>query len=1208
LLAFFLALSVAAQFYAGKSAEPDRITKRIGERIAEELRYINSEAEGVIGNFKRNPSGEFDNDLHYPFFLIEGGRITRWNDYHFVPSTAALQEDFSVKLLKEGNSEFLALKWNLDEDRFLAGLIPLTRRYPISNIYLQPQINPDVFSGGEMVVLSPDATHGVPVCVDGNCLFRVAFNTSEVGTHGTAKVLAAVFIAGSILLFLLLFFELFRHNFAPDLVFLFLLLMLSLVRLLMTALDFPARFIPGELFDPHVFASSNFNASLGDLLLNEIALFFLTLYLFKNIFHFRSVHFLRQTVAGRWLLGTVSTVLVLFAMLFPFVVIQTLYNNSAIVLGISDSLQFDGLRIAASLSVVISGLCTFLFSHVFIRLIVGDGNRARIFFSVLAGVLFFVGVNEFSGQAYVSSLVVGVLYFLAFYLLRLKGSLRRLSFKTFTYLFISIVFISFNSAYAMHVLSREEKIDHQFRFARNYLVDRDYFAEYLLSDLSSRISRDYFIQSRIATPFLGKDAVKQKIRQVFLPTYFNKYDIEIYTFNAAGESSDGHAGASLPGLLSLYDHDASRTEYQGVYFIEGHGVEHSQKYVVVVPVNWMRSIAGTIVVELSLKKVIPENVYPELLVDNRFLDFYRSQEISYGVYAQGKLAYSSGSFNYEGLFDPSWFGDPALHTEGVTKQGYYHIAHEDDYGRVAVVSSRATPVPYSIANFSYLLVIGLGTILVFVFIQSIVVFWTGGKLYFAARIQLFLNLAFFLPLIIVSIMSLRVTNTSSGNQINEEYISKAKRFSETISDELHRNLVSSYEPAGTFSNQLKDLAVLSNLDANVYYISGVLFATSQPQIFENRLLSEYMNPSPFIRIRRGDNLFIETERVGSLEYSTVYAALKAPTSGAIIGIVGIPFFQSVYSSEKVQMNILANILNIFAMIFIVLVALSYVVTQWLTFPLMFITQSLRRTSLTKANQPLVWKADDEIGLMVKEYNKMLYSLSESKAELEQTQRERAWREIAQQVAHEIKNPLTPMKLTLQQLERSVENGNAGPEKVQKAISSLLIQVNTLNDIASSFSSFAKMPEPVMKPFELMSLLKRVVDLHSHSGTLKLDSAARELFVMGDEQLVARTFSNIILNAIQAVPPGELPLVHVRVVVSDRTVLISFTDNGKGIEPRVAERMFIPHFTTKKSGSGLGLAIAKQAIEQMEGRLWFETDPGTGSVFFIELPLADAIVG
>ena len=255
------------------------------------------------------------------------------------------------------------------------------------------------------------------------------------------------------------------------------------------------------------------------------------------------------------------------------------------------------------------------------------------------------------------------------------------------------------------------------------------------------------------------------------------------------------------------------------------------------------------------------------------------------------------------------------------------------------------------------------------------------------------------------------------------------------------------------------------------------------------------------KILEGKNLDIQKEEVGSLEYYVSYAALKAPRTGKLIGILGIPFFQSAYSLEKVQISVLANILSIFALIFIGLVILSYFVSQWLTFPLKFITQSLRRTSLVKTNQPLIWNADDEIGLMVKEYNQMLFKLGESMAELEHTQRERAWREIAQQVAHEIKNPLTPMKLTLQQLERAMNGGSHTPEKTAKAIASLLTQVETLNEIASSFSSFAKMPEPVMNPLMLVPLLKRIIDLHMHAGDLVFTPLVKDARILADEQLL-----------------------------------------------------------------------------------------------------------
>jgi signal transduction histidine kinase len=148
-----------------------------------------------------------------------------------------------------------------------------------------------------------------------------------------------------------------------------------------------------------------------------------------------------------------------------------------------------------------------------------------------------------------------------------------------------------------------------------------------------------------------------------------------------------------------------------------------------------------------------------------------------------------------------------------------------------------------------------------------------------------------------------------------------------------------------------------------------------------------------------------------------------------------------------------------------------------------------------------------------------------------------------------------------------------------------------------------MPEPVIQKIELVALIKRIVDLHSPEGDLSLQLNVKEIYIMGDEQLLGRTFSNIILNAFQSAVPGKANKVQVTLERLSNVARISFEDQGKGIEPAIAERIFVPYFTTKKSGSGLGLAIAKQGIETMRGKVWFDTTVGIGTTFFIELPLA-----
>src|SRR5690606_27585485 len=212
---------------------------------------------------------------------------------------------------------------------------------------------------------------------------------SSSSTTELPGVLAVVFIWLAVIAVLVLCFELLQRYLYPDLVFVIFLCLMLVTRFLMTALEFPRSFVDSDLFDPLQFAASLINASLGDLLINEVALFFLCFYLFRNFFRFRSLRYL-STGWGRWLLSFFSGALIFFAMLFPFVVVQTIYNNSSLALGVSESLEFSGMRIAALIAVALAGLCTFFFSHCFIRIVIGDGNKIRIFTSILFGLLGFL--------------------------------------------------------------------------------------------------------------------------------------------------------------------------------------------------------------------------------------------------------------------------------------------------------------------------------------------------------------------------------------------------------------------------------------------------------------------------------------------------------------------------------------------------------------------------------------------------------------------------------------------------------------------------------------------------------------------------------------------------------------------------------------------------------------------------------------------------
>ncbi|MEJ0056048.1 MAG: HAMP domain-containing sensor histidine kinase [Bacteroidota bacterium] len=291
-------------------------------------------------------------------------------------------------------------------------------------------------------------------------------------------------------------------------------------------------------------------------------------------------------------------------------------------------------------------------------------------------------------------------------------------------------------------------------------------------------------------------------------------------------------------------------------------------------------------------------------------------------------------------------------------------------------------------------------------------------------------------------------------------------------------------------------------------------------------------------------------------------------------------------------------------VFILFSLLSFWAASSLTFPIRFITKTLGQTTLTGQNKPLQWNSSDEIGTLVKEYNRMVENLEESKRAIAQSEKESAWREMAKQVAHEIKNPLTPMKLTLQQMEQMLKTGDIPVDKSRKSVDVLLKQVEILNEIAASFSTFANMPAPSSRRTELNELLQGAVNLFAAetNGSI-VYSAEGEPVVLVDPTSFSRAISNIIINALQARKESQSRVgIVVASTVRENSVLITIRDNGRGMTPEIQEKIFQPQFTTKQTGSGLGLAMTRQIIGQANGKIWFESKVEVGSTFFIELPL------
>jgi nitrogen fixation/metabolism regulation signal transduction histidine kinase len=301
-----------------------------------------------------------------------------------------------------------------------------------------------------------------------------------------------------------------------------------------------------------------------------------------------------------------------------------------------------------------------------------------------------------------------------------------------------------------------------------------------------------------------------------------------------------------------------------------------------------------------------------------------------------------------------------------------------------------------------------------------------------------------------------------------------------------------------------------------------------------------------------------------------------------------------------------TLLNLYLLLILVAILTAIFISNNLTKSFEIIRTKLAALTLGKRNEPIVWYANDEIGALVNEYNKMIAELENSTTKLAQSERESAWREMARQVAHEIKNPLTPMKLSVQLLERAIKDKRDDVNEMTIKVSKTLIeQIDNLTHIATQFSQFAKMGSSNIEEFNIVDILKNVVDLFGQHNPLVqviFKSTIAETIIKADKNQCVSVFNNLVLNAIQSINDDTEGQVIVHQFIENNKCVITITDTGCGIEPDKLERIFEPNFTTKTSGTGLGLAISKTIIEGVGGSITVTSQLEKGTEFRIEFGL------
>jgi two-component system, NtrC family, nitrogen regulation sensor histidine kinase NtrY len=1184
---------VSASFYRVYNEE---FNLHISRNLQSELLKLRDEAKLIQSSKQLTWS-----DLHGAHYLIEAGQLKSWSVTDFAPDARMMADTSALQFWQTALGDFIVARQVLRTNQVLISMLPLVRRYPITNRYLPTHLNEAVFEHYQVRVFPPEIYSGEPITMDDQVLLRVSF----LSTTGP-QLISLIFGVGALILLVLILVHFIRglHNqrkYARA----FLMMSFSFVamRILMVEFNFPARWWPSNIFNPQEFASSTYNASVGDLVLNSLGILVICAYVFFTYSRWRIIqNLLRSKYKGaKKVIGVLLLIAAFFSFLYPFLFIETIFHNSEIALDITRTLLIDALRGLAFFALLLGTISGFFFTHVFIRVSKAlNKNRVSFFLTLAAALFLFVAYFILEGRNYWITVLIAVPYFVVLHLTQLS-LMRKRAIVSFLYFFLTLFAFGLQSAFSIKRFSEEEKVESQFRFAASYLIDRDVMAEYLLNESRKRISSDAFIQSRMASPFLSRSAARQKIKQVYLSSYFDRYDLQIHLFTASRDPLDELSINNWSEWNQQITNPQFTTEYEGIYFIRSNSVERGKRYVVVIPVQRAAQLIGYAVLDLSLKRTIPQSVYPELLVDSRFAEYFENRDKSFAVIANGHIQSNFGNFNYERDFTNDLLNDSQLFNDGISKNGFIHTAVEDDAGRMAVVTSRTYPNFFVLTNFSFFFILCVFLIALVLMGYGLYSWIEGKQINYATRIQLYIYLAFALPLVVVASTTLNRVSRSAEVQLTQAYLDKARVLGENLLPALASYVHNPSENRSELDDRLSTAARFADVDVSVFDKQGRIVASSQPAIGEGLISSGLMNRTAWEQIfQKGDIAFVLNDKIGALNFNNAFFALRSPETSDILGAISLPFFESAQSLDATQITVLANILTVFALIFIVFSLLSFYIVESLTFPLRFITRTLRHTTLT-GNKQLEWKSNDEIGLMVNEYNKMVDNLEQSKIELSRSQKESAWREMARQVAHEIKNPLTPMKLTLQQMQLWLAKDTLEKERARQAVNTLLNQVEILNEIASSFSAFARMPAPIPERMDLVALLTKTVNLYSTYEGGKVDFKSNELsvFVNGDPQLLDRIFSNLILNGLQA--DGNPPHVGVELKRDATSVTIIIQDNGAGIPTELQDKIFIPYFTTKKSGSGLGLAIARQGIELSSGKIWFDSKPGK-TTFYVELPV------
>ncbi len=406
-----------------------------------------------------------------------------------------------------------------------------------------------------------------------------------------------------------------------------------------------------------------------------------------------------------------------------------------------------------------------------------------------------------------------------------------------------------------------------------------------------------------------------------------------------------------------------------------------------------------------------------------------------------------------------------------------------------------------------------------------------------------------------------------------------------------------------FKDKIHELSDIHSLQINIFSLEGKLLKSSKASFSIDTVAPPI--PKYILGLIQSsiDKRYVDVKTIDDKKYRASFSQIK-DLKFKPLGILNLPYIQDDGFYERELRNFLIRLGQVYSFMLLIAFALAYFLSSYITKSLKSISMKIISTTLNKKNEKI--ETDDssrEVSLLIDAYNGMVDQLEESALLLAQSEREQAWREMAKQVAHEIKNPLTPMRLTVQSFERKFDaNDPEIKQKIKDYSDTLIQQIDTMSSVASAFSNFASMPAQQNETLNVVSVIELALEIFNEDFIL-FEADEKEIITLMDRTQLIRIITNLVKNAIQAIPEDyKEKRVKISVKKDSHFVLIKVIDNGSGIDGQNIPRIFEPKFTTKTSGMGLGLGIIKNIIENYKGTITFESEIGLGTTFTVTLPL------